>query len=142
MADDQNSDTPKTLKKVQLSKKKGKPAIDLNPTIPGDKEIKEGAGDSARLDQLIRDGLGDKNNWSQYRRALSDPDDAVNNVQLRPLVGKALEKLLDLIMDDSTLYNRIRQVLLKERHEEIRDNTLHDTVIEAAVRRRQSRNDK
>jgi hypothetical protein len=68
---------------------------------------------TAKLDYLVKIGLGDKRYITFYRNALKDPSICVNNATYRPVVARLLNELLDIIMGDPVLYNRLRMQLLE-----------------------------
>jgi hypothetical protein len=123
--------------KIKLSgKKPTKKTIDLNPMIPHVKgEIRE-SRDLDRIDQLIRAGLGDMGRVSFYRRAIHSPDQAVRNVQLREYVGTVLDRLVEIILNDPTLFNRVKLTLM-HRGKGLAEDHVED-VIQAALRLRQN----
>jgi hypothetical protein len=91
--------------------------IDVNPILPDRYESfvdEDRAGGTVRIDYLVRIGLGDVRKIFYYRQAIRDPEAAVRNPVLRPYVGEVLERALDLIFNDSQLFNRFRTLLQKQ----------------------------
>lgn len=129
------------VKRFVTDKKRKKPPVDLDPKVPQGKEpITEGF-DSGRLDQLIKDGLGDSDKLPMYRRALSDPESSVKSWQLRPFVAEVCEELIELVTKDTMIYNKLRSEL--QRRKRIRESReVIGNVIEAAVNLRRARDDK
>lgn len=70
---------------------------------------------NAKMDKLLRMGLGDKDKLNQYRQALQDPDKAGKYVVLRKHLISMLDRLSKLITDDPTMYQKSQAKLQKQR---------------------------
>lgn len=70
---------------------------------------------NAKMDKLLRMGLGDKDKLNQYRQALKDPDKAGKYVVLRKHLISMLDKLSKLVTDDPTVFQKTQAKLQKER---------------------------
>ena len=82
-----------------------------------------------KIEKLIRIGLGDKNQLSKVRQALSDPSAAANTVVLRKYIVDTLNKLMKLVTDDAVVYQRIVATLMKKRN-------LKESAVTVAIRRK------
>jgi len=76
------------------------------------KEINEGNRPIDKVDWLIRAGIGTTKELPYYRQALLNPHSTIQNTLYRPYVAEALDNLLDVIMNDSTVFYRIQNQLL------------------------------
>lgn len=68
-----------------------------------------------QIDQLLKDGLCpdiQKINW--YRQVLQNPQGSFNNTIYRNIAGEVFDKLLNYVLNDSILFNRLRQDLLAD----------------------------
>jgi hypothetical protein len=83
----------------------------------------------AKIEKLIRIGLGDSNQLNRVRQALSDPKAAANTVVLRKYIVDTLEKLMKLVTDDAVIYQRIVATLQKKRN-------LKESAVSVALRRK------
>lgn len=83
----------------------------------------------AKIEKLIRIGLGDKNQLNKVRQALSDPAAAANTVVLRKYIVDTLNKLMKLVTDDAVVYQRIVATLMKKRN-------LKESAVTVAIRRK------
>jgi hypothetical protein len=96
----------------------------LNPVLPTrfedvvDESHKRPKRPTQRCDFLVKMGLGDIEHLTWYRNALQDPSICINSAQYRPVVAEVLDQLLDLILADPVLYNRLRMQLLQNRERE------------------------
>lgn len=63
--------------------------------------------------QLAMKGLGGEN-VQQIMRALQDPEKAVKNPQLRDIIMKVMQQLLDIVVDDPVTFMKTRKALTKE----------------------------
>jgi hypothetical protein len=79
-----------------------------------DRIAEDRAGGIVCVDYLIRCGLGDVKRIFYYRAAIRYPEVAVRNPTLRKDVGELLEQTLDLIFNDSQLFNRFRTLRQKQ----------------------------
>jgi hypothetical protein len=70
---------------------------------------------NAKMDKLLRLGLGDKDKLNQYRQALKNPDQAGKYVVLRKHLISMLDKLSKLVTDDPTVYQKTAATLQKQR---------------------------
>ena len=76
----------------------------------------------AKIDKLLRIGLGDKNKLNQYRQALSNPEQASNTIVLRKYIIDVLNKLMKLVTDDGVVYQRLVAALIKRRDSNIKES--------------------
>lgn len=70
---------------------------------------------NAKMDKLLRMGLGDKDKLNQYRQALQDPDKAGKYVVLRKHLITMLDKLSKLVTDDPAMFQKSQAKLQKQR---------------------------
>ena len=103
--------------------------LDLEPNAY--KPLKEQMDE--RIDMLIRLGIGDPGKISFYRTAMQDPAMAVGSATYRPYAGHALASLLQVILSDTSLFNRVLTVLRTHR-----GNMQMEDVIQAALQMRQN----
>jgi hypothetical protein len=87
-----------------------------------------------KIEKLLRVGLGDVNKISMYRKALSDPENAVKTVVLRKYIVDVLDKLLDIIEDDTILYQRLLANLLKRK-------SMKECAVTVALKRKSEKSD-
>lgn len=64
-----------------------------------------------RINYAIRLGLGDPDQLYFYTQAIQDPERAVQNPQLRPVVAEVAERALRLIFDDPQMWTRAQTIL-------------------------------
>lgn len=83
----------------------------------------------AKIEKLIRIGLGDSNQLNRVRQALSDTKAAANTVVLRKYIVDTLDKLMKLVIDDAVIYQRIVATLQKKRN-------LKESAVSVALRRK------
>jgi hypothetical protein len=83
----------------------------------------------AKIEKLIRLGLGDKNQLNKVRQALSNTTAAANTVVLRKYIVDTLDKLMKLVTDDAVVYQRIVATLMKKRN-------LKESAVSVALRRK------
>lgn len=69
------------------------------------------AHDDPMLDRLLRDGLVDRRELADVRRALADPEAAARNPRLREKLLRMLGKLTDAVLSDRTLMQRVRRAV-------------------------------
>lgn len=98
-----------TAKPVHSVRKIKNQFIDFDPTTETSM-YRESVDE--RLDYLIRIGLGDPAKLAYYRTALSDPRAAVLSALYRDMAAHALSRLIELVLSDPILYNRLRTLLL------------------------------
>jgi hypothetical protein len=86
-----------------------------------------------KINYLIQLGLGsEKSKLNMYRRVLSDPRSAVANQITRQYTAEVLEKLLDMIFNDSTLWNRTKTLLQRKHSKSI--SSLREDISEDGMR--------
>jgi len=83
----------------------------------------------AKIEKLIRIGLGDRNQLNKVRQALSNPAAAANTVVLRKYIIDTLNTLMKLVTDDAVVYQRIVATLMKKRN-------LKESAVTVALRRK------
>jgi hypothetical protein len=83
----------------------------------------------AKIEKLIRIGLGDRNQLNKVRQALSNPAAAANTVVLRKYIVDTLNTLMKLVTDDAVVYQRIVATLMKKRN-------LKESAVTVALRRK------
>ena len=83
----------------------------VNPNLVGDRSAVVESRDTARIDYLIRLGLGDSDRLNFYRQVLTDPKKANEVPYLRKYVAEVLDLVLDIIFKDPQMYNRVRTKL-------------------------------
>jgi hypothetical protein len=65
-----------------------------------------------RITMLLQAGLTDDlRKLAYYRIAMQDPTVGFNNIIYRTAAAHVLDKLLDYVLNDTALFNRIRQLL-------------------------------
>lgn len=93
------------------------------------------ARQQSRIDYLIRLGLGNQDHLAYYRQAMSNPKRAIMNPNLRKYVAEVLDDILDMIFEDTQMYNRLR-TLLQDDHKELKED---GNAILAKIRREHER---
>ena len=81
----------------------------INPTIPNDKIFESRS--ETKINYLIQLGLGDMDNITYYRQAISNPKKAITVPQNRKYVAEVLDLLMEAIFKDTQLYTRLVTVL-------------------------------
>lgn len=71
-------------------------------------------GKSDKLDQLMRAGLADRDSINLYRKALADPEYAKKYSVLRDKAFDMLDKLIDTITTDQTIFFRTKDNIQKK----------------------------
>jgi len=113
----------------QLDEKKGKrmlkaysvfnydPSMSpLSHAIPTDNyQIEDDNLLTPKMNQLLRMGLAKKSDLEKYRRALKSGEKGLTNPILRRAMLDVLDKLIDIVSDDSTAFQRVRNAVLKGR---------------------------
>ena len=70
-----------------------------------------------RVTQLVQSGLGhDLQKLTYYRQVMIDPRSAFFNGIYREYGVEILNNLLNIVLNDNTTYNRVRQILLDKQH--------------------------
>lgn len=109
--------------------------VRVNPplkTADGTTAVSESLN-TQQIDNLIRLGLGDQDHLSYYRQALSNPEQAVQNPNLRKYVAEVLSELLNIVQGDQQMYNRLRN-LLQNRHDGPQKKKIEDSLHIKAIR--------
>ena len=70
---------------------------------------------TTKINNLLRMGLADKADLEKYRRALKSGEKGLTNPILRKAMLDILDKLLNIVNDDSTTFQRVRNAILKGR---------------------------
>lgn len=109
---DFGDDGPNSKKKI-IQKVDPKQFVVINPPIKAEK-INESRS-TTKIDYLIRNGLGNQDHLSYYRQAMSSPQKAINNPNLRKYVAEVLDELLNIVFNDTQTYNRVRTLLQNDR---------------------------
>lgn len=69
-----------------------------------------------RITQLLQSGLiKDQRRIAYYRAILQNPRSAFNNGIYRDLAGELLDTLTNYVLNDTQIYNRLRQDLIANR---------------------------
>lgn len=71
-------------------------------------------GKAERIDQLMRAGLADRDSIQQYKKALSDPELAKRYSVVRDKAFDMLDKLIDVIANDPTIFYRAKDNIQKK----------------------------
>lgn len=71
-------------------------------------------GKNDRIDQLLRAGLADRDSLMQYKKALNDPELAKRYSLLRDKAFDMLNKLIDTIATDPTIFYRAKDNIQKK----------------------------
>jgi hypothetical protein len=71
-------------------------------------------GNTERLDKLLYSGLADKNSISQYKKALSNLEYSKRNSILRDKAFDVLNKLIDVVTDDTSIYYKVKNKIQKD----------------------------
>jgi hypothetical protein len=71
-------------------------------------------GKAERIDQLMRAGLADRDSLQQYKKALSDPELAKRYSVVRDKAFDMLDKLIDVIANDPTIFYRAKDNIQKK----------------------------
>lgn len=111
------------------SARKVKGFVDLAPMAYNMKEAVD-----ERLDQLIRLGLGDPGHIAFFRQALANPKQSVQSAAYRDYVAHALSVLLQLILSDQVLFQRVRTTLQNTRNQ----LTIEEVITQAMQLRQES----
>lgn len=70
------------------------------------------------IDQLVESGLCSKKKLPYARIVLSDVNQEIKSMVYRDLAVEIFTKLTNLILNDQVLYQRTRQLLMSQHHEE------------------------
>lgn len=84
--------------------------VEINPKLSSEKRMVESRSQT-KIDYLIRLGLGDQDRLTFYRQVMADPGKANQTPYLRKYVAEVLDLLLDLIFNDTVMYNRLHTKL-------------------------------
>jgi len=73
-----------------------------------------------RINQLIQMGLGrDIHKVAYYRLVIIDPRTGFNNTIYREYAVEIMNSLLDYTLNDTMMYNRLRQLLLEQNQKSV-----------------------
>lgn len=88
---------------------------------------------TSKIDYLIRSGLGsDQSKITYYRKVIASPWDGVQNQVLRHYTAEVLENLLDIVFNDTTVWNRVKTLLLRKQPGRI--SSLREEVSDEGLR--------
>lgn len=89
----------------------------------------------ANIDQLVQAGLAPKSQLPYARIVLSDPKQGIESMVYRGLAIKIFGKMADMMLNDATIYNRMRQLLLSKPMNESEDYFDNKTVSSGSPKR-------
>lgn len=136
--DDSDSTGSTDTKDKPLPKVDPKKFVIINPPMKVDgqttgSQIIEGLSQS-KIDYLIRLGLGDQDELTYYRKAMSDPKKAMMTPNLRPYVADLLAKLLHIVFSDTQIYTRVTTVLKSDLPMKAKERRLGESLIRKSAK--------
>lgn len=103
---------------THTTQKKASSAVAKHLMKVGPKKINEAPDNRvAKMQQLFRMGLAKKGELQLMMRTLKGGEDALKNPKLREKVYELLDKLVDIVTSDGTIYVKVRQSVMKNRED-------------------------
>ena len=95
--------------------------------------LNESNRSTTKMDYLVRIGLGhDTSRLSFYRKVMLNPQQAVNQQNLRVYVAEILDHLLDHVFNDTIIWNRLKTLLIRENQKVI--SALSEEISDSGFR--------
>ena len=88
------------------------------------------SNNQSKIDVLIRLIAARPEKLQYYRQIFSKPSQAIKDFNIRPYAGEVIDDLVDIILSDEVVYNRIRTILTRKKSKK---SGIHEDAMKSLI---------